>query len=39
MFNLIFKKMSNSLENIALNRYSTLKKIKSYLINLENPFL
>ena len=38
MFNFDFlKKMSNSLENIALNRYSTLKKIKSYLINLENP--
>ena len=38
MFDCIFlKKMNNSLEKIVLNRYSTLKRIKSYLINLENP--
>ena len=38
MFDCIFlKKMNNSLEKIALNRYLTLKRIKSYLINLENP--
>jgi len=38
MFDCVFlKKMNNSLEKIVLNRYSTLKRIKSYLINLENP--
>ena len=38
MFNLKFlKKMSNSLEKIAQNRYPKLKKIKSYLENLNNP--
>ena len=38
MFNFDFlKKMNNSLEEIALNRHSLLKRIKSYLINLENP--
>ena len=40
MFNLDFlKKMSNSLEEVALNKYNSLKKIKSYLNNLENPIL
>ena len=40
MFNLDFlKKMSNSLEKVALNKYNSLKKIKSYLNNLENPIL
>ena len=38
MFDCVFlKKMNNSLEKIVLNRYSTLKRIKSYLVNLENP--
>ena len=38
MFDCVFlKKMNNSLEKIVLNRYLTLKRIKSYLINLENP--
>jgi len=38
MFNLKFlKKMSNSLEKIAQIRYPKLKKIKSYLENLNNP--
>ena len=37
MFNLKLKKMSNSLEKIAQNRYPKLKKIKSYLENLNNP--
>ena len=38
MFDYVFlKKMNNSLEKIVLNRYLTLKKIKSYLVNLENP--
>ena len=38
MFNLKFlKKMNNSLEKIAQNRYPKLKKIKSYLENLNNP--
>ena len=38
MFSDIFlKKMNNSLEKIVLNRYLTLKRIKSYLVNLENP--
>ena len=38
MFDRVFlKKMSNSLEQIVLNKYSTLKRIKSYLNNLENP--
>ena len=38
MFGLDYlKKMNNSLEKIALERYSILKKIKSYLNNLENP--
>ena len=31
------KRMSNSLEKIAFKRYSGLKKIKEYLINLQNP--
>ena len=31
------KRMSNSLEKIAFKRYSSLKKIKEYLINLQNP--
>ena len=34
----ILKKMSNSLEKVALNKYNSL-KIKSYLNNLENPIL
>ena len=29
--------MSNSLEKIALNKFSTLKKIRDYLNNLHNP--
>ena len=38
MFSFNFlKKMSNSLEKIAFNRFSTLKKIKAYLNNLHNP--
>ena len=38
MFNPNFlKRMSNSLEKIAFKRYSSLKKIKEYLINLQNP--
>jgi len=38
MFNSEFlKKMTNSLETIALNKYKTLKKIKAYLNNLQNP--
>jgi len=38
MFNPNFlKKMKNSLEKIAFKRYSSLKKIKEYLINLQNP--
>ena len=38
MFELNFlKKMKNSLEEIAFEKYSSLKKIKSYLNNLENP--
>ena len=38
MFNINFlKKMSNSLEKIVLNKYSTLRKIKAYLENLQNP--
>ena len=38
MFNPNFlKRMSNSLEKIAFKRYSGLKKIKEYLINLQNP--
>ena len=38
MFNSkILKKMTNSLETIALNKYKTLKKIKAYLNNLQNP--
>ncbi len=38
MFNPYFlKKMSNSLEKIALNRHLTLKKIRAYLNNLHNP--
>ena len=38
MFNINFlKKMNNSLEKIVLNKYSTLRKIKAYLENLQNP--
>ena len=38
MFNINFlKKMSNSLEKIVLNKYSSLRKIKVYLENLQNP--
>ena len=38
MFNFDFlKKMDNSLEEIALNRYPILKRIKSYLLDLEKP--
>ena len=38
MFNLDFlKNMTNSLEKIALEKYSTLKSIKSYLNNLKEP--
>ena len=38
MFNPNFlKKMKNSLEKIAFKRYSSLKKIKTYLNNLQNP--
>ena len=38
MFNPNFlKRMSNSLEKIVFKRYSGLKKIKEYLINLQNP--
>ena len=38
MFNIDFlKNMSNSLEKIALNKFSTLKKIRDYLNNLHNP--
>ena len=38
MFNLDFlKNMNNSLEKIALNRFSSLKKIRTYLNNLHNP--
>ena len=38
MFNPNFlKRMSNSLEKIAFKRYPSLKRIKEYLINLQNP--
>ena len=38
MFDLNFlKKMNNSLEKIAFNRFSTLKKIRDYLNDLYNP--
>ena len=38
IFNINFlKKMNNSLEKIVLNKYSTLRKIKAYLENLQNP--
>ncbi len=38
MFNLDFlKNMNNSLEKIVLDKYLTLKKIKSYLNNLKDP--
>ena len=38
MFNLDYlRKTNNSLENIALNKYPVLNKIKSYLNNLEKP--
>ena len=38
MFDIDFlKKSNNSLEKIVLKKYPILKKIKSYLINLENP--
>ena len=38
MFNINFlKKSNNSLEEIVFNRYSTLRKVRDYLINLQNP--
>ena len=38
MFDINFlKQVNNSLEQIVLNRYPSLKKIRSYLENLENP--
>ena len=38
MFNINFlRKVNNSLEKIVLSRYPSLKKIRSYLENLENP--
>ena len=38
MFNIDFlRKMNNSLEEVVLKRYSSLKKIKTYLNNLQNP--
>ena len=38
MFNVNFlKKMDNSLEKVVFNKYSSLKKVKSYLSHLENP--
>ena len=38
MFNPNFlKRMSNSLEKIAFKRYPSLKRIKEYLVNLQNP--
>lgn len=38
MFNINFlKKSNNSLEEIVFNRYTTLRKVRDYLINLQNP--